>query len=141
MPSHVTPGSLAQSCHFSRNCQSSDSWSSYPVMTLLVLLASPFIPGSLPGEFLSSIGEFLSPSRVTPGALAQSCQFLNSCPSHVTHGALDKSCHFSSICTVMSPHDLVPCHVTPGARAQSCHSWSSCPFPSILERLPSHVTT
>ena len=49
-------------------------------MTLLELLLCLVTPGSLPGEFLISSGEFLSPSRVIHVALAQSCHFLNAYP-------------------------------------------------------------
>ena len=91
-PSHVTPGVLAQSCHSwsSRRriyrtqrliafAQSSQSWISCPVMSLLQLLPSRVTPGVPAGEFPSSRGVLLSPIRVTPGTLAQSCHSCSPC--------------------------------------------------------------
>ena len=63
LPSHVTPGVLAQSSHFLNSC---------PVMSLLELLPRRVTPGSLPDEFLSSRGELIAHSCVNLGALAQS---------------------------------------------------------------------
>ena len=49
-------------------------------MSLLELLLSRVTPGILAGDFLISSGVLLSPSRVTPGTLAQSCQSWSVCP-------------------------------------------------------------
>ena len=61
LPSHVTPGALAQSGHILNSC---------PVMSLLELFPYRVTPGAPAGESLSSSGVMLSASHVT----------WNSCP-------------------------------------------------------------
>ena len=122
LPSHVTSWALAQSYN---------PWSSSPVMSLLVHLpslvtprdiAQSSTPGTLAAEFLSSSVVLLSPSRLTPGSLVQSC-------------------HSCSYCPVMPLLELLPSQITPEVLAQSCHACSSCRVVSLLELLPSHGTT
>ena len=136
-PSHVTPGVLAQSCHpwSSRRriyksqrgiafAQSSHSWISCPVISLLQLLSSRVNPAVLASEFLISSGVCLSPSRLTLGSFAQSCH----------SWSFAQACHSWNSCRRIS--DLQRRIVF----AQSCHSWISWPVKSLLELLPSHVT-
>ena len=82
-------------------------------MSILELAPSRVNPGSHPGEILSSRGELLSPSRVTPGALAQSCHILNSCASHDTPESPVQSCHFMSTSPGMTLLAILSSNVTP----------------------------
>ena len=79
-PKRVTPRDLSQSCHFLKSCPLMSLLELLPVVSLLEPLPTRVTPRSLPGVFLSSSGEFHSPSRVTLETLAQSCHFLCSCP-------------------------------------------------------------
>ena len=126
MPSHGTPESIAQSCHFLNSC---------PVKSLLELL-----PSHVTSESISQSCHFLNSCPVM--------SLLELLHSHVTPGAHDQSCHFLSTCPGMSLLELSPTHVTPGAlavhvttgaRALSCHSWSSCPVMLLLELSPTNL--
>ena len=130
-------------------------------MSPLVLLPCRVTPGTLVGEFRSSSGVFLSHSGVSPVALA----------SHVNSRSLAQSCYSWSSCPVMellstsrvvsllailtanliviaaysfrpvlSLLELLPSHVTTGALAQSSPFLSARPVMSLLELLPSPVT-
>ena len=76
LPSRVPPGALAASFEVRA------AYLFRPVVSLLELLPSHVTPGLLPsrvtpgtlaGEFLISCGVLLSPRRVTPAHLAESC--------------------------------------------------------------------
>ena len=145
LSSHVTPGTLAVTCHSWSTCRrisifqrriavskSCHSWSSCQVMSILELLASRDTPGAPAGNSLISSGILFSPSRDIPGALAQSCHSWNSCPvmsllelspSRVTHGDLAQSLHFLSSPPVVSLLPLLPSRVTPAGSA--CESLST----------------
>ena len=119
------------------------------LMSLLVLSPSSVTPGALAGELHNSSGVLFSSSRVSSGAIAQSCYTWCSCPvmsilqhsrSHVTPGALAQSCHSWSTCPVVSLLELYPSQVSPGTHSLSCHYISTRPFISLLEHLPSHIT-
>ena len=112
-------------------------------MSRLELLPRRVTPGAAAGESLRSSGVLLSPNRVNPGAIAQSCHYWSSCsgnsllgllPSHVTPGALSVSCHSWSSCRRFSNFQRLI------AFTLSCHSWISCSVMSHLELLPSRVT-
>ena len=64
MPSHVTPGALAD------EFTSPSGVLFRPVVSLLYLLPRHVTPGALADVFTSHSGVLLSPSRVTFGALA-----------------------------------------------------------------------
>ena len=164
LPSHVTPGVVAQSCRSSISC---------PVMAHMELLPSHVTPRTLAGEFLNSSGVMLSRSRLTPGAFAQSrhsWRFVQSCDTWNTcrrisdfqrRNAFATSCNSSISCPVMSLLELLPSRVTtgtaageflissgallspsrvtPGALAYASHTRSSCPVTSLLELSHSHV--
>ena len=109
-------------------------------------------PGTLAGEYLISSGELLSPRRVTPAYLAQSCNSWNSCRVVSLLELLPANFLFPAAhcCRpVVSLLELLPMQVTPGALVQSrpslssrpvMFSWSSCPVVSLLELLPIRVT-
>ena len=137
-------------------------------MSIQHILSSHVTPGTLPrrvttgtasGEFLISSGALLSPSLVTPGALAHASHTRSSCPvtsllelspSHDSPGALAQLCHSLSYCPFVSLLELLQANlyvptancfrVAPGALAQSFRFLYSCPLLSFLELLPSHVT-
>ena len=66
--------------------------------------------------------------------------FLELLPSHDTPGSLAQSRHFLNSCPVMTHLNLLPSHVTSESISQSCLFLNSCPVMSLLELLHSHVT-
>ena len=78
-PSLVTPGSLAESCQPCKSCRVVSLLELLPSHVTPCALVSRVIPGALADEFTSPRGAFLSPSRVTPGSLAQSCHSWSFC--------------------------------------------------------------
>ena len=132
-------------------------------MSHLELMPSSVTPGASAGESQNFSGVLLSASRVTPGALAESCHSWRSCRRifKFERGiAFAQSRHSCSSSPDMSVLKLLPSRVTPvslaqscpGDLAESCHFWSSCrriskflaayclcPVVSLLELSPSRI--
>ena len=85
-------------------------------MSALVLWPSRVTPGTLVGEFRSSSGVLPSASRVTPGAIAQSC-------------------HAWISYRVVSHLELLPANLAAPA------SYFVLPIVLLLDLLPRYVTT